>query len=340
MTMREALDPKANSLNLLRLVLAALVIVSHARPVGGFGPDPAIGGVTLGTWAVAGFFGISGWLITSSRLSSGLGSLLWRRSLRIYPGFIVCMLIVGFGFAPLAPRIGGGAYSLADGARFVGDNLALRISSYNVGNTLDSVPFPNVWIAPLWTLFFEVLCYIVVAAFVTVAREAILQAAGATYLGCVAMQAAIHWGNFTPPETIELFARLGGFFIAGALLYLLRDHIGSSWRWVADAAAILVAQVATSSGLVTTGLPVAYLTLWAGARLPFTSIGRRNDLSYGLYIYGFPVQQSLVLLGAQSAGLVAFAALGVVATVPFVAASWYAVEKPAMRMRRLVGQRT
>src|SRR3954468_7575058 len=71
---------RRNSLNALRLALAVLVIVSHAWPLGRFGNDPRLGALTLGEVAVAGFFAISGWLITQSRLSGGLAGYAWRRS--------------------------------------------------------------------------------------------------------------------------------------------------------------------------------------------------------------------------------------------------------------------
>ena len=61
----DRIDNRRNSLNALRLVLAALVIVSHApRALGG--QSYAFGDLELGGWAVAGFFGISGWLVTES----------------------------------------------------------------------------------------------------------------------------------------------------------------------------------------------------------------------------------------------------------------------------------
>ena len=88
-TLATAFDPRHNSLNALRLALATLVIVSHAWPIGGFGNDPHIGDLSFGGWAVAGFFAISGFLITSSRLRSSFSAYLWRRMLRIFPGLWV-----------------------------------------------------------------------------------------------------------------------------------------------------------------------------------------------------------------------------------------------------------
>ena len=116
---------RGNSLNFLRLVLAVLVIVSHSWPIGGYGPDPELGQFSLGSIAVAGFFAISGWLITRSRLSSELASFMWRRFCRIYPGYLMVLLAVAFVFAPIGAALSSGAYKPSDGIAYVGNNIGL-----------------------------------------------------------------------------------------------------------------------------------------------------------------------------------------------------------------------
>src|SRR5262245_6149816 len=98
-TLADGFALRRNSLNFLRLVFALMVIVSHAWPVGGYGDDPRIAGEKLGTWAVAGFFAISGFLIANSRRHAPMGTFLVRRVLRIYPGYLVCLVVVAFAFA-------------------------------------------------------------------------------------------------------------------------------------------------------------------------------------------------------------------------------------------------
>ena len=75
--------------------------------------------------------------------------------------------------------------------------------------------------------------------------------------------------------------------------------------------------------------------LWAGIAIPetFKKIGTRNDLSYGVYIYGFPVQQLLVLVGAAKLGVGLYICASVLVTLPLAALSWFAVERPAQRWR-------
>ena len=69
MNLREALGSRDNALNLVRLVLAGLVIVCHTWMVGGFAGPAFVG--ALGPWAVYGFFAMSGYLIAGSRLRNG-----------------------------------------------------------------------------------------------------------------------------------------------------------------------------------------------------------------------------------------------------------------------------
>ena len=157
---------RRNSLNALRLALAVLVIVSHAWPLGRFGNDPRLGALTLGEVAVAGFFTISGWLITQSRLSGGLAGYAWRRFVRIYPGYVVALLAVAFLFAPLGAKISTGTYGWRDGLHYVGVNLGLLINDYRVGTSLPASAYPA-WNGSLWTLFSEALCYAAIGLLVT-----------------------------------------------------------------------------------------------------------------------------------------------------------------------------
>lgn len=74
-------DPRDNGLNAIRLVLAFLVIISHSWSLGGFGYEPRLGDATIGRFAVGGFFAISGFLVTGSRLRLSAGAYGWRRFL-------------------------------------------------------------------------------------------------------------------------------------------------------------------------------------------------------------------------------------------------------------------
>ena len=81
--------------------------------------------------------------------------------------------------------------------------------------------------------------------------------------------------------------------------------------------------------------------MWLGAVLPFHKVGRLNDFSYGVYIYAFPVQQTImVVLGRHRLPVGVMVALAVVCTLPFAVASWFVVEKRALALKSRLGAST
>ena len=336
MTMAEEFNPRANSLNALRLVFAVAVIVSHAWPLGGFGNDPEFGGLTLGTWAVAGFFVISGYLIASSRRGSDLGSFLTRRFLRIFPGLIVCLITIVVCFVPIAAIREPGKFPPSFGAitSFLLGRGLLLSNNYGIQGTLTHVPYPNTWDGSLWTLSYEVLWYLLIGLFLTLAfirRNPLVTilafgAIAAAHIGIVE-SGSLGQGRF--PMLVDL----GTYFLAGATLqaFAARIPVRTSLA-VAAAATLLVGSLLGKATLIA-ALPLAYLCFWLGIKLPLRRIGRVNDISYGTYIYAFPVQQLIAVFGGAALGVAAYIGLSVFLTLPIAALSWVAIEQPALRRR-------
>ena len=334
-----ALDAKRNSLNAIRLALALLVIVGHSWVVAGFGLLPGFGDVELGSFAVACFFAISGYLITASRLNTrNVLSFYWRRVLRIYPAFFASLVVVAFVLAPLSSWLAGtGEYSWGDGGSYVLNDLGLMMRQFGIDGTLESVAYPNVWNGSAWTLFYEALCYLGIGLLVSVVpRRWLASVLVAALMVCTAVTVGVQFLGFEPHTSVTHVARLAAFFIAGALLYLYRQRVRLSW-W-GDVVAVLFVLGASAIGAfnVLAPLPIAYLMIQLGAMLPLTAIGRRNDFSYGVYIFAFPVQQVLATVFApQSIPVAVFIALSVVGTAFFAIGSWFLIEKPALRHKDL-----
>jgi len=80
---------------------------------------------------------------------------------------------------------------------------------------------------------------------------------------------------------------------------------------------------------------IAYPLLWLGIHLPLQKVGARNDYSYGVYIYAFPITQLLVLWNAERLGYIGFMFLTVLLTAPFAVASWWLIEKWAISLKKL-----
>jgi peptidoglycan/LPS O-acetylase OafA/YrhL len=331
-TFAERFDARHNSLNALRLILATAVIVSHAWPLGGFGPDPSPARQSLGHWAVIGFFAISGYLIAASRARSGLGEFVAARVLRVYPAFLVCLLLVAFVAAPLSTVIGPGHWTPGGGVSYVTHNVFLKIDRDGIPGTLPKTPYGPAWNGSLWTLFYEFVCYLMVGVLLSAPRRwhgpltalaFVLTAAGA--------QVATHRAM---TGTVADFLSLAPVFLAGSLLFLYADRVPVGW-WYGVAALVLLPVTGRFDVVSSVGAPLAaYACLWLGVVLPLQRVGRRNDVSYGVYIYAFPVQQLLAVAGAYRHGVALYVLLSVLVTLPFAVASWFVVERPALGLKK------
>ncbi|GAA2127159.1 acyltransferase [Nocardioides bigeumensis] len=324
-----------NALNFLRLVLASGVVVGHAWPfvTGADGPMP--GGMSLGVWCVSGFFGISGYLVTGSRMRLPFLDYLGRRALRILPAFWVCLVVTAVVFAPLSAMLAGDPVQIVDAgsaASYVGANGGLWIFQAGIDGTLTHVQIPGDWNGSLWTLSYEFAAYLAIGALFGLVRgeqgrrRVCLVLAGVLVVGNLLGEVrGVAAGVFV--YTVWL----GGAFLCGAVIRTWRDRVPCDARLAAGAAAVLV--VACLLDLPRTlGAPaLTYLLLWAGATLPIR-LGRRHDVSYGIYIYAFPVSQ---LLGSSALdphlGVPAQATLTFLLCLPLAWASWLLVESPAMR---------
>lgn len=167
-TLGKVFDPRNNALNALRLLLAVGVILWHSWPLSGHGVTYKPLEQLLEQVWVDGFFAISGFLITSSWLRNPrLRDYATARVLRIFPGLWVCLLIIAFVMAPIGVLLQGGSVSglMSSYApiEYVLNNAVLNVYYAGINGTPQGIPWPGVWNGSLWTLVFEMICYIAVA---------------------------------------------------------------------------------------------------------------------------------------------------------------------------------
>lgn len=296
-----------------------------------------MGGLNLGTWAVAGFFAISGYLITMSRdRSRSFGSFLWKRFLRIYPAFVAALFVVGFGIAPLSTLLSGEPFSTSSAVTYVLKNLSLIIMQGDIAGTLQTTPIPFAWNGSLWTLKWEFLCYIAIGFIVTVIPNRGQGAAVIVgFVLCTLGTAVQSFSNLTFGYNAGQILELGAF-TAGSLLYFYGHRVSLSPYVALVVVGALVAVILTNTAVALAGLPVAYLVFWIALKIPLSTLSSTNDISYGMYIYAFPVQQVLALAFPDGElSVTAFIGLTVAFTLPLAYASWTLVERPSMRLRRI-----
>jgi len=331
---------RKNSLNAIRLLLAAAVILSHSWWLGGYGPEPDPGGVKVGSWAVLGFFAISGYLITRSRVQARTSTVYFRaRLLRIFPGLAVCVAAVAFVFAPVTAALAGNRYSWPDAVLFFVTNLSAGtpgVAIRGIPGSLDGVNDPGSWNGPLWTLFWEIGCYALIGVVLGLLRPQLGRIAlllpflaGSTFV--FTLDAG--WGPVPTPPDWPLIPILS--FLAGSLSYLFQDIIPASPGTVllAGSLVVLVSAIGFASSLV--HLPLSLFLVSGSMYLPLSSVGSRFDISYGVYIYGWPAQQFLASLGLHSiVQPLGFAAASLLLVAPLAWLSCRYVEKPAQLWHR------
>ena len=343
-------ERQTNNFDFIRFLLATLVLVSHStqlidgnssrEPLARSTPD----GLSLGFVAVNYFFLISGFLIVRSWLfTHGLLLYLHKRILRIYPAFVVAVLVsvlvvgaIGASSAPTYWQAMDGRYLWAACKRLI----TLRIPA--TPPTFEGLPFPSVNGA-IWTVRYEFCCYLLVAAMgglgICQRRMAVL---GFTLAALVAYTAQSH-GFLALSDTdipvigvIANWPRFATYFLAGMCFYLFRDKWRADWK-LALGSALLVLLGCAFRGFSCVVLPVfgAYLLFYfafmdAGALRRF---GKRGDFSYGLFCYGWPAQNLILWTFHGKIHPVLFFSLSFLLALALAVGSWYAVEKPFLRWK-------
>jgi peptidoglycan/LPS O-acetylase OafA/YrhL len=122
-------------------------------------------------------------------------------------------------------------------------------------------------------------------------------------------------------------------FLVGAAVHLFADRIIVHRALAAAAAISVVAALLLLPQYQLLGaFGFAYLCVYAAVRLPMRG-NPRWDLSYGLYVYHWPVYLLLALAGGSVLGEWAFAAVGMALTLCLAILSWVLVERPALRLK-------
>jgi peptidoglycan/LPS O-acetylase OafA/YrhL len=356
MNLGQVLDSRNNALNAWRITLAIGVILCHTFPLTGREvSNPAVHQLLANVW-VDGFFAMSGFLITSSWLNNPrTRDYFVARCLRILPGLWFCLIVTAFVIAPIGVAIQGGSAAklLLSPAPilYVLKNSAVAWLQPDIAGTPNGVPWAHGWDGSLWTLLWEVLCYIAIfglGIFGLLKRRWPIVVAMALALACAALlppQSAfeVDAGAATQQQAVDgataltlvgvVAARFAVMFLAGALLYQFRSVIPARWWMVAVSFCVVLATALLPDYRLVGAIPLAYAIIVSGALIHNKRLRLRTDLSYGVYIYAFPVQQLLVICGLGMLNPFLFALIATIATLPLAALSWFAIEKPALSLR-------
>lgn len=340
---------RVNNFDILRLGAALMVVATHSFAVVDQ-PEPAsILDASRGTWGHFGvliFFSISGYLIAQSwERDPVAGRYLLKRATRIFPALFIMTVATVALFGPLTTDVSAREYVTSPNTWLY---PIVKTALFIPGNVdppgiFHATPYEGVN-PSLWTLPVEFTCYTVLMV-VLLTRLPPLLVTGALTVAAAALSEPALWAA-TPLASLTanaLFSQsilVMATFFGGALLYQARQRIPLNAVAAAVVLAVLVIAGFTPWGGLLVPFLMPYVVLSAALALPVVPLGRARgwDLSYAVYLYGFPVQQYVVHLTQTESALIVFV-LATVALLPIAALSWRYVEKPALAWgRRRLGR--
>ncbi|WP_022696756.1 acyltransferase family protein [Euryhalocaulis caribicus] len=345
-TIGARVQSRSNYFTAIRIFLAACVALSHCWIVfsGRESPDPfAFRDLTLSYMAVNGFFVLSGFFIAKSLHDRrDLLSYAWSRFLRIMPALAVIALSAVFLIGPLASGMPVRA-ALADPDTYAYPLNVLSFVDTRGGppGFAPDNPYKGEFAGTLWTLRYEALAYIGAgAAFATglVFRKGpILIVAGASAALFIVLTR-----TGTPaflPESIWVLTRFMTAFLIGCAAYVWRDHIPLRLDMaLLLTLPLLVIDGRAESEIIAT-VALGYWIFLAGAapRKNLKWLTSVDDISYGLYIWHWPVMQILLWRSVVDQPLhMALTAIPISALIAYV--SWRLIEKPALSLKGFSGR--
>lgn len=367
----------------LRLVLATMVIGVHSIIVVA-GP----GGTDNPLWLpseliVPAFFALSGFLVTASAAHHNVGRFVRNRALRIMPALAASVAVTALVIGPAVTALPLRQYFASpDFARYF-----LNIAGHVVltlPGVFEHLPDAGNVNLSLWTVRWEILCYVIVAAGIALGARRVPRAADVWSLAVIAVPSLAclavlaldpravplladvlrpHESYFVEPLALlreasrapEWFVttvaswnfRIVPFFFAGSLAYRWRYRLPVSALLAAIMSLVLVALTAAIPErwngpflYLACIAPVTYLVAWIGlVRFRPVPLLEGGDYSYGIYLYGYPLQQLVHFTGLDRSSWI----LNIVLTIPLAFAtamlSWHLLEHPLGRLGSKAGRR-
>jgi peptidoglycan/LPS O-acetylase OafA/YrhL len=341
-------EDRDNNFNLIRIVAAFAVLITHsfALSIGTGTTEPFRDslGMTMGSIAVDVFFMTSGFLVTGSLLArDSMLEFLWARALRVFPALLVMVLLTVFALGPLMTSWPLASY-FADSQTYVYLVKCATVVSgvvYNLPGLFEDNPFKQAVNGSLWSLPYEIRMYAILA--IAWAAWRVTKRAGLRMFAPTVVTAAVSAGlyviarHFLRPSD-DQFATLFFMFFLGAAFYVLRARIvlSRSWFWLSVVALLVSSMVDRHAFFLVYMLTIGYTVLYL-AYIPsgfVRAYNRVGDYSYGVYIYAFPVQQSVVAL-TPGISVALLCVISAFVTLLFAALSWHLLERRALGFKEL-----
>ncbi len=340
-----------NNFDFLRLLFATLVIFTHSYSLLGFVENDLFMQIskthTFSYIAVRGFFVISGYLIFQSLVrSNSLVSYFWNRFLRLFPALLVVLLLtVVFGFF----LFNGTLYDYINTSTvqtYIPKNLSLYFLQYPLTNDVfKDNPLPLVINGSLWTLRFEFSMYLILSCLYFFRKNKNVINISLFFLFFITLTGVSFFEKYLISIKFLLnwfqFFELGNYFIAGSILASLnidKFKYKKQLLFVSLVLFLIFILINKLNYIVYIILPLLVILF---GLYPLKYIDnltvKKGDLSYGIYIYAFPVQQTLIYYFHPSINELIFYTICLVYILAFL--SWHLVEKNVLKFKSIFSKR-
>lgn len=344
--MRMEFNEKQNNFNILRLIFSSTVIISHSFPLTNneeFFLKITSGQIDLGYLSVHIFFVISGFLIFRSLwYSKSIVNYIWKRLLRLFPGLLLMLILTLITLTLISDSMS--LFHHKDFYTYLPKNLTLFKLQSSIKNIFENNPYPKAINGSLWTLHYEFAMYMLIiplAFFKNIHRNVLLIVISIVFLFSVyanlfqssLLENAISIFNLNPKQFYPLLSS----FLAGTILSLIKiDKIKTNMA-AATLTILLLLSVYTNTYKYVSPFMLPLLIIIVGLSFNkylwmFTE--KLGDISYGVYIYGFVVQQTLMNFFSFNPIELMISALAITYLLAYI--SWHWVEKRALEYKNYV----
>jgi peptidoglycan/LPS O-acetylase OafA/YrhL len=338
---------RENNFDFLRFNFALFVVISHSYPLSGNDLTNqwffklTNNQIELSSLGLNGFFILSGYLIFQSlERSKNIIDFYWKRILRLFPGLLV-VLILTVLLAPFVYESSIPYLKNREVLTYIPRNLSLFKLQYNIEGIFKNNPYHSAINGSLWTICYEFAFYVLLSALLIIINNRRLVSALLVAFFLIMCGGFIFFD--TQLNQISKFGmsgyhfiNLGTFFIGGSLLASLKIENFKYRNLLLILASVflitvlylnlyhLFKHVLLTTLILLIGLkPLKYIS----------SFGKMGDPSYGIYIYGFPIQQTLMYF--FNLNLIALLILSVLISIFFGYLSWHFIESKALCYKNL-----
>lgn len=340
------MDTRKNNFDFLRLIFASFVIITHSYPLSGVKECDWLcqlsnGQISFSYIGLKGFFVISGYLIFQSlQRSDNIIDYFWKRVLRLFPALFIVLLLTII----LTPFVYEGDVPFFYNKSlitYLPNNLSLYRIQYVIDGVFENNPYKSAINGSLWTIPYEFTMYVLLSFLIIFRKKKVVMQAILLISFLFLLIGNIFYFEKLKKYGFILSGEhlldLGVFFVAGSLLAVVNiEKINRKKEIIILFFTLLISSIYFDfynySKYIT--LPILFILIGLNPTPYIHSIGNKfGDLSYGIYIYGFPVQQTLMYYFKLN--YLELMIFSLIISYIFAYFSWHCIEKNALKLKKL-----